>query len=856
MKTVLRSSRALLGISALAAACALFACAGGAPKESGDAPKAAPDAAAAPAAEAQAKAALPDKPLPIDAYDYASDELIAAEWKPMNADSRAPRMGNDAEQQVAVFDANFTTLTDWRLYWDRAVKLNLAGYDRLVFEARVEDPEALSGVMMYLESGDGWYALPTFGLTNAWKSVEIWLERATTEGVPLGLDQVKNIRFCLLPGAKKDSRVFVRDLRAVAGLGLDDIGRFSSYKDYASAVADLEAKAKGHANEADALDRLERAKKIHDEVAAMPDVRAPEAQEKIPVAKRYMTEAYALLQETKSPEWRGIWCHYGNGPLKIGEGHKPWRSALKELAADGYTAILPNVLWSGVAYYPSKLVPPSAYVDTEGDQMKAILAAAKENNMEVHAWKVMFQFAEGWMSPSNSPEKFRAEGRMQITATGDTTTWLTPALDENVEFEIQAIEELISNYDVQGIHLDYIRFGGQNVDFSSHMRKKFEERIGKPIEKWPEDVLSGELKEEYNKFRCDLITNVMRTVYKRVKAIKPDIVVSAAVFGKPDFARDNVFQDWEAWAKEGIVDAVFPMSYTSDVEDFRGQIRQHKQALEGTNVKLYVGIGPVLSAWQTLDLDVQADEIRATRELGADGFAMFEAQEYYMKKDLPFLAAGMARKDDGNRIRLPETENLVAMGKPTVGTPGSLLPQKKVLTIADFESSWDKNNVGGGVFHYLDASRVGTKIGDNPWTTHSGAPAELGKHGVVIDGHMGISNPPRHAWTAFCTNLAPDWSPVDIRPYRAVRFWAKGEGTKFNLAVRRKVVSDYANFKAIFTVPAEWTQIEIPFDKFGQPAWGKQEEKSFMDVTDICFAPEMQEGKDFRMELDNIEFVE
>ena len=76
------------------------------------------------------------------------------------------------------------------------------------------------------------------------------------------------------------------------------------------------------------------------------------------------------------------------------------------------------------------------------------------------------------------------------------------------------------------------------------------------------------------------------------------------------------------------------------------------------------------------------------------------------------------------------------------------------------------------------------------------------------------------------------------------------------MAVRRKVVSDYANFKAIFTVPSEWTQIEIPFDKFGQPAWGKQEEKSFMDVTDICFAPEMQEGKDFRMELDNIEFVE
>lgn len=841
--------RKLLPLLALVSLLMMSCASSPAPKAEAAAPE-----AVAVSAPVEKAAPMPSGPLSIDKFDYAADSLIAAEWVPMNEETHPPLMGNAGEQQVAVFPANFSELKDWRLFWDRKVKLNLLGYDRLIFEAKVEDQEVLSGVILYLQAGDGWYALPSFGLTENWKEVEIWLEQATVEGTPLGLDQVENIRFALLPGTKKDSRVLVKNFKAISGLGLDDIGRISTYPDYAAAVADIKAKAVGHINNADALERLGRAEKIHAELSTLSDLRRPDAQEQIMVARRYMSEAYALVQQVKSDEWRGMWCHYGNGPMKIGGGNKPWRSTLRELASQGYNAIIPNVLWSGIAYYPSEIVPQSAYVDAEGDLMAQIISAAKENNMEVHAWKVMFQFAEGWLAPTNAPDKFKEEGRMQVNSDGDTTTWLSPFMPENVEYEIAAIEELVKKYDVQGLHLDYIRFYGPNVDFSSHARKALEKKIGRAVKNWPKDAIDGPLVEKFNEVRREQITKIMREIYQRVKAIKPDVVVSAAVFGKPDFARDMVFQDWGEWAKEGIVDAVFPMSYTADVEGFKGQIRQHKLALEGTKTKLYVGIGSVVTAWQTLDLDILADEITATREANVDGFAFFEAQEYFMKKDLPFLSAGMTRKDSG-KIALPETENLVAMGKPAVGQAGRKLPNQEKLLIADFETGWDKNNLGGIVAHYFDPARVGTKVGSDPWTTHTGAPAELGKHGVVIDGHMGISNPPRHAWTAFCTNFFPDWSPADIRDYRAFRFWVKGDGKKYNMVVRRKAVSDYANFKMVFTAPEEWTQIELPLDQFAQPAWGKQEHKDFKDIPDVCFAPEMQEGQDFRMELDNLELI-
>ena len=75
-------------------------------------------------------------------------------------------------------------------------------------------------------------------------------------------------------------------------------------------------------------------------------------------------------------------------------------------------------------------------------------------------------------------------------------------------------------------------------------------------------------------WRRDNITRLMRALYAKVKELKPWVCVSAATLGKhADVARyssygwnayHTVHQEAQAWMREGIIDAIFPMIYYKD----------------------------------------------------------------------------------------------------------------------------------------------------------------------------------------------------------------------------------------------------------------------------------------------------
>ena len=87
-----------------------------------------------------------------------------------------------------------------------------------------------------------------------------------------------------------------------------------------------------------------------------------------------------------------------------------------------------------------------------------------------------------------------------------------------------------------------------------------------------------------------------------------------------------VGQDWVAWCKEGLIDVISPMNYyTGDsIFAFKGLVRSQVDALRGTNVKVYPGIG--VSCWKTTGHDARraCEQIEAIREAGLGGFGVFE----------------------------------------------------------------------------------------------------------------------------------------------------------------------------------------------------------------------------------------
>jgi uncharacterized lipoprotein YddW (UPF0748 family) len=122
--------------------------------------------------------------------------------------------------------------------------------------------------------------------------------------------------------------------------------------------------------------------------------------------------------------------------------------------------------------------------------------------------------------------------------------------------------------------------------------------------------------ESWAAFRRDRLTRLVRKLHAAAKAARPGVTFSAAVGPNPDAARNQHFQDWSAWASSGMLDAVCPMAYTTELDDFSSTIARVRQASNG--VPVWAGIG----AWQ-LPVSRTLDHVRAARRAGVSGVLLF-----------------------------------------------------------------------------------------------------------------------------------------------------------------------------------------------------------------------------------------
>lgn len=348
-----------------------------------------------------------------------------------------------------------------------------------------------------------------------------------------------------------------------------------------------------------------------------------------------VTVAYASAQAPRRGELRGVWEHSGLG-LYPGD----WARTCRELAAGRFTAVFANMLWGGVAHFPSATLPRSFSSVRYGDQLAAAVTAAHANGLQLHCWAVCF-------NPGNAPDDFMAQlrhaGRLQQTADGKNATWLSPSHPDNVALLLNAYEDLVRRYPVDGLHLDYIRYNDRTVDFSPAARRAFEASRGSTVRGWPTSCAHGAaLGAEFERFRCETITAFVRQVSQRVRAARPGIKVSAAVYaGYPDCAA-SVGQDWAVWLQKGYVDFVCPMNYTDDTGLFLARTAQHL-ALPGAEGRVYPGIG-VTAMECRLRPDQTIAEIVGLRRLGAPGFVLFDLNRPLREEILPYLRLGVMRE--------------------------------------------------------------------------------------------------------------------------------------------------------------------------------------------------------------------
>ena len=343
---------------------------------------------------------------------------------------------------------------------------------------------------------------------------------------------------------------------------------------------------------------------------------------------------------SKKGEHRAFWCHSARG---LG-GDRSWDDSIKFLKDNGFNVIIPNLCWGGVAFYRSNVLPMHPDVETRGDAFEQCLAACRKYGVKCHIWKVCWNM--GSYTSKLFEDKMVAEKRVQVSLKGATKSrWLCPSHPDNQKLEIEAMVELAKKKP-DGIHFDYIRYPDTTHCYCEGCRDRFEKVIGRKVEKWPADVSGSmavpDLKEAWLKFRIDNISTVVKAVSERVRKEAPGVQISAAVFRNPQNDPNTVAQDWSAWCQAGFLDFVCNMDYVDSAAMFRSQIRIQKAAIG--KAKIYPGIGLSCYSPDGRDAARMAKQILVVRELGLDGFTVFNFDRR-AERVLPVLRKGVTRQD-------------------------------------------------------------------------------------------------------------------------------------------------------------------------------------------------------------------
>ena len=321
------------------------------------------------------------------------------------------------------------------------------------------------------------------------------------------------------------------------------------------------------------------------------------------------------------PELRGVWVNAKSIP-----GDSAGIQTLVERLHDaGFNAIFVEAFYQGQTIYPSAILRSRgmlAQMPTfKGfDPLEEFLRLAHSRSMEIHAWFSMFyvglnspgplltRYPE-WTAISKSGEQGYKQGANRFF-------WVCPMHPGVPEFYADLIGEAVEKYDVDGIHLDYIRFpdpAAADTCYSLAHREEFQKEYGiDPLDLDP--LLNPEEFRAWNKLRADSVTGVVRAISERVRNIRPDVELTCAVMprGMPLELNPGFLQDWPEWVRAGYIDALIPMAYSSRVSEMKGLLVWTRYFAQG-GIPMYIG----LQGFNLPGADALVQQIEEIRRIGA-----------------------------------------------------------------------------------------------------------------------------------------------------------------------------------------------------------------------------------------------
>ena len=355
------------------------------------------------------------------------------------------------------------------------------------------------------------------------------------------------------------------------------------------------------------------------------------------LAIEYANKALSMAVPFKNDELRGVWirpaCKTKEDVVYV----------ISRLAEAGINNIFLETYYHGMTIFPSKTMVKYGFIEqnplfTDLDVLKTFVDEAHKRNIKVNVWFETFYV--GNKKPESNKKSILAvnptwanltkkgydsEKPVQCSAEHNGY-FLDPANPEVQTFLLQLACEIIYNYQVDGINMDYIRFpqaaipkvAGSEINawgYTQYAREEFKSFYNvDPLALTPQD----QLWKAWNDYRRGKITEFVRRLSKICRSNK--VTLTAVIFPNRYSALENKHQDWAVWTDNDLIDGFTPLFLTCDpvtaADMMRGVIRY-----KNTKTKLYAGLFIAFMNGSESDLVRQVHE---ARKLKIDGFSIFD----------------------------------------------------------------------------------------------------------------------------------------------------------------------------------------------------------------------------------------
>jgi uncharacterized lipoprotein YddW (UPF0748 family) len=287
------------------------------------------------------------------------------------------------------------------------------------------------------------------------------------------------------------------------------------------------------------------------------------------------------------------------------------------------------------AYYHSNYEPWAERLtgtlgqDPGWDPLATAVKLAHAAGLELHAWVNVYP---AWLGesppPSTTPEhmynifnELYGDNWVQWNDQGQPMQlntyylWASPGHEAVSERIVHVCEDIVTNYDVDGLHLDRVRYYRPEYSHDPVSRARFEaEKATNPELTW----------EEWQRSQ---VTSLVSSVYEVISS-KPNLMLTAAVW--PVYqdqwgwitwdGYSGYYQDSQGWMETEVIDAVAPMLYTITIQDYPDRF--------DVLIRDFVSNANERHVWPGITADYASfDEIRSrielARQAGASGQAIF-----------------------------------------------------------------------------------------------------------------------------------------------------------------------------------------------------------------------------------------